>query len=616
MVFYRIDDPRTETSFRLYEIEFLIAQKLNGDRSLDEVIEVVKTEHNFDISESDLQRFVSQLESMGFLENGDGAALPAVETQELEGGSRGAIPTDDLLPELGMDEAVEVDKAELERLMRSALLHVKQGYLLHARDYFLAARELDPNNEKLSTVISHLEIVGETPAAAEMEYIWEQASSLAPEIADQLGELMSEPGMAPTPETLRVETEEDIRSRVLWTAALLIVLVLGAWAIYWATQELDIFAAPQPVKVTELKSTRIPVFYPETATEVIPAEEKRFGFGESGQVATVEVAVGDTVQPDQLLATLEINGRNQKKLSKAQAVVSKAQAAYDKAAKKLGELEAEAQQVQLQRDQADEKLRELQPKQLLGQGGVSKRDIEKWKRAKVQANKKLSKLAKKRRKPEAVERKAKKKLDAAKRKLADAERRLGGRILRAPIAGKVIALDLKPGASVKAKAPLVTIRDERTVVLSFELSNGPTFQAGGQAFIAVKKEKPTNAKVRAREDAGNGAKIEIELADPTGAYLVTDPDEFRLVRDYVEPAFDVPSSALSEMEGKAHVFVVRQNRAQAIPVSVLEKDAAEAVVVNEAGALRDGDRIVTADIQTGAVTTLKDGSLLDVQSDE
>ncbi|MEO0815074.1 MAG: efflux RND transporter periplasmic adaptor subunit, partial [Myxococcota bacterium] len=354
-------------------------RKLNGVRSIQDVIEVVKSEHNFDISEPDLQRFVSQLESMGFLENGEGGAdAPQAETQEFDP----SLPTHDLLPDLAADEAAEVavDRAELERLMRSALLHVKQGYLLHARDYFLAARELDPNNERLSTVIGHLEIVGETPAAAEMEYIWEQASALAPDIADQLGDLMSEsgvPGAAPPPETLRVDSEEDIRSRVLWTVALLVVLIVGVGAIYWAWQELEIFSAPQPVRVTELKATRIPVYFPEPAQRVGPSQEKSFGFSESGKVARVEVADGDTVQESQLIAMLELNGRAKKKLAKAQKVVAKAQAGYDRAAKKLEPLEAEAQKIQLQRDQADEKLRELQPKQLLGQGGVSKRDVEK-----------------------------------------------------------------------------------------------------------------------------------------------------------------------------------------------------------------------------------------------
>src|SRR5512138_2152338 len=68
VVFYRVDDPKTQTSFRLYEIEYLIAQKLDGNRELADVIKAVKDEYNFDISLPDLQKFVSQLDSMGFVE--------------------------------------------------------------------------------------------------------------------------------------------------------------------------------------------------------------------------------------------------------------------------------------------------------------------------------------------------------------------------------------------------------------------------------------------------------------------------------------------------------------------------------------------------------------------
>ncbi|MEO1173224.1 MAG: hypothetical protein AAFX94_14420 [Myxococcota bacterium] len=286
VVFYRIDDPRTETNFRLYEIEFLIAQELNGERSVAEVIEVVKTEHNFDISEPDLQRFVSQLESMGFLENAaNGAGVVVdVSTQSSNGASEGVPPTDDLLPELDLADAEEVDRGELDRLMRSALMHVKQGYLMHARDYFLAARELQPGNDQLELVISHLEIVGETPAAAEMEYIWDQASKLAPEIALDLGEFGSEPPAdMPAPETLRVDSEEDLRSRLAWTLALVVVLILGTVAIYWATQESDIFAAPKPVRVSALKSTRVPRYFAESATALRPLKERAFGFAEAAK---------------------------------------------------------------------------------------------------------------------------------------------------------------------------------------------------------------------------------------------------------------------------------------------------------------------------------------------
>src|SRR3954468_22524873 len=76
VVFYKIDDPETKTSFRLYEIEYLIAQKLDGQRDLQQVIESVKAEYDFDISEADLQKFISQLESMGFVRGGAGVPPP------------------------------------------------------------------------------------------------------------------------------------------------------------------------------------------------------------------------------------------------------------------------------------------------------------------------------------------------------------------------------------------------------------------------------------------------------------------------------------------------------------------------------------------------------------
>ena len=68
VVFFRIDDAATNTTFRLYEIEYLIAQKLDGQRSLQQVIDAVKMEYNFDITPADLEKFIAQLESMGFVQ--------------------------------------------------------------------------------------------------------------------------------------------------------------------------------------------------------------------------------------------------------------------------------------------------------------------------------------------------------------------------------------------------------------------------------------------------------------------------------------------------------------------------------------------------------------------
>lgn len=76
VVFYRIDHPGSGTRYRLYEIEYLIARKLDGVRTGAEVIDAVKAEYNFDITEPDLNKFVSNLESMGFVADSAAGAGP------------------------------------------------------------------------------------------------------------------------------------------------------------------------------------------------------------------------------------------------------------------------------------------------------------------------------------------------------------------------------------------------------------------------------------------------------------------------------------------------------------------------------------------------------------
>lgn len=610
--FYRIDDPRSETNFRLYEIEYLIAQELNGERSLGEVVEVVKEKHEFDISEPDLIRFVTQLETMGFLE----AHAPEESTAPADVAGDWVAATQEEarpLPELAFEPEApaEVDQGELDRLLRSALMHVKQGYLPHARDYFLAARELEPDNSQLSLVISHLEIIGETPATSELEYIWEQASVLAPEYAAELGGIGAEstPAMRP-PDALRPAAEEDLKSRVVWTLASVFLLLLGGGGLFWVVQRFELLASPRPVLVSGLKSNRVPRYFPAEADSVRAVDERSLSFGESGVVASVSVGRGDVVQRNQLIAELKLNKGQQRQLAQAKKKVEKSREKLEAARNQLQALATESQAIKLERDRAEEKLRELQPQQLLGREGVSRRDLEKYKRAKSAANKKLTKLAKKRRKPEVLEKKAKRKLDESLRKLSEVERRLGGRLLRSPISGRIFELAVKPGDSVVERKPVAKIRDERRAVLTFTLQSDANLQPGGQAFVAASRMTPDNAKVIRRDEIDGKTRVEIELEDPTGAYLQTPANEFRLVRDYVEQAFDVPASALSVNDGKPLVFVVFRNRARAIPVQILEKNAAQVIVTSPEGLLRNGDQVVTAETSTGNVRQLRHGSEL------
>lgn len=629
VVFYRVDDPRTESNFRLYEIEYLIAQKLDGVRTIDDVIAAVKDDYEFDISRPDLERFVSQLESMGFLEKGSSSAGRSVsELATEEGAESWESPTVALgsealstsvtdAPAIDFAPIEDADKSELARLYRSAFLHVKQGYLVHARDYLLAARELEPRNDKLNRLVGNLEIVGDTPSAAEIDFIWEQCVALVPELAAEVGPIVEgtldgESSKA----TLHVDAEEDIKTRIMWLGIAAAVFLLVGGALFWAVDAFDVSVAvietAEPVKVVALESQRVPVYYEKSAESVRPVREQDLVFQDSGRVEKLLVGEGEFVKEGDLIASLELPAKLAKQLRAAERTVAKAKAAYDKVHERLAALLAQKEQLELERERAVEQLRELQPKQLLGRGGVSKRDIEKWKRAKVQANKKLTKLAQKERKPRAQDQKAKKKLDAAQKKLDAVEAKLGGKLLKAPFGGRLVELEIKEGSPVGKGRKIGLLRDENDVLLKFSLESAPSFQSGGQAFIAVKRSKPTAATVEERKDVGDGAEVVIRMPDPTGVALATEPEEFRLVREYVDPAFVVPSSALVERNAESRVFVVRQKRATAYSVDILQRDPAQVVIRDKRGSLRNGDQLVTAHIEHGGLEQLRDGASLEI----
>ncbi len=630
VVFYRVDDPKSETNFRLYEIEYLIATKLDGTRSLEDVINAVRSDYSFDISDADLQRFVSQLEAMGFLTRAGGppeqtTKSPAIAANGVELESKADEP------EAIIDiDAPDTDTAEMERLLRSALLHVKQGYIVHARDYFLAARELDPKDERLNKLVSHLEIIGDASGPAEVEYLWDQARKLFPNIVSELGQVIdakasgpagAEPGspasqLSGKRSTARLPGEEDLRTRVMWTMLLLVVVLGGGALLYWLAREGGIFESPIIVQTTTLEATQIPIFYAESPVGVRPLKEKTLHFVERGRVAELKVEKGARVSQGDLLATLELPPPQQKQIELAKKAVAAMKEAHDKAAERLTALNAEREKIENERDVASEKLKELQPKQLLNQGGVSKRDLEKWKRVKAAALNKLKAHAKKEKAPKAAEAAAKKKLEAAQGRAEQLERKMASRLLRAPFAGTVEEINVSVGDSVVEKAPVVRLRDESEAILTFELAAEVPFTAGGQAQISVDRGAPSRAKIVDIKKADGKARVDVSIADPSGAFAMMEPDKFRLVKDLLDPAFRVPMSSIAKPgNDKTHVYVIAQGRALARDIEIIESDAAQAVVRDVSGSLHNGDILVVASTDTGDVVPIADGAFLKAASE-
>ncbi|HSI06163.1 MAG TPA: biotin/lipoyl-binding protein [Myxococcota bacterium] len=629
VVFYRVDDPKSETNFRLYEIEYLIATKLDGTRSLEDVIQAVRSDYSFDISDADLQRFVSQLEAMGFLMRGAGVA-ETIRSPVVSDNANGQMldsHTGEILVVPIDLEAPAADTAEMERLLRSALLHVKQGYIVHARDYFLAARELDPSDDRLNKLVSHLEIIGDASGPAEVEYLWDQARRLFPSIVSELGQVIDAKSGGPAAEpaaaqlsgkrnTARLPGEEDLRTRVMWTMLLLVVVLGGGALLYWLAREGGIFESPIIVQTTTLEATQIPIFYASSPAAVRPLKEKNLQFLERGRVGEIKVQKGAHVNQGDLIATLDLPPPQQKQIEVAKTTVASLKEAHEKAAERLTALNAEREKIESERDTATEKLKELQPKQLLNQGGVSKRDLEKWKRVKAAAMNKLKAHAKKEKAPKAAEAAAKKKLEAAQSRAEQLERKVAGRLLRAPFAGTIEEIKVKVGDSVAEKTPVVLLRDESEAILTFELATDVPFAAGGQAQISVDRGAPNRAKISDVKKTDGKSRIEVSIADPSGAFAMMEPAKFRLVKELLDPAFRVPMSSIAKSgDEKTHVYVIAQGRALARDIEVIESDAAQAVVRDVSGSLHNGDTLVVASTETGDVVPIGDGAFLKAASE-
>jgi multidrug resistance efflux pump len=619
VVFYRIDDPKTQTSFRLYEIEYLIAQKLDGKRALPQVMAAVKEEYNFDISEQDLKKFVDQLDSMGFIMK-DGEAPAAIngdaETQVMKLDQVRQSGPDDL--ELAEPDLVEdsgrVDDTEIRRLLKSALLHVKQGYIVHARDYFLAAKELAPADTRLQKLVSHLEIMGDASGPAEVEYLWNQSRELFPDIAAEVGPLIEAKGggSIDSPQAASPGIDEDLKARVIWTLVVLVLVLGGGSGLYFFAKEARIFEGAPRARISAMTSTRVPVYIDGGAESVGAAREAWLSFATGGKVAEVLVAAGARVSADQPLLKLQLPPPVEKQLKGAKAAVVRAEADYEKAAKKLEKLVVEREKLEAQRANADEKLKELKPKSLRG-GGVSKRDLDKYKKELGEVMKALSNHAKRERGPRKDEGVAKARLAKAKKQLETFEAKVAQKVIRAPFAGVVQELQAAKNDAVTPQKKIVLLRDTLSVRLAFLANDAVALQPGGEAFVSVARGTAIRAKVSAVQPAGDGKRIEVLLADPTGAFVDTPLGEFRLVREFVDPAFEIPVTAIVQDKGGTHVLVELQGRALIREVEVLQKDASNAIIRDRSGALRDGEHLVVERIGEGGVATIVDGSFLEVE---
>lgn len=168
--------------------------------------------------------------------------------------------------------------------------------------------------------------------------------------------------------------------------------------------------------------------------------------------------------------------------------------------------------------------------------------------------------------------------------------------IRAPVAGHVVELDVEQGQLVGPSSPLMTLADLGTLLVEADVDEAYATQiaTGQPAVLQLAGETQTRAGrvsyVSRRVDIATGG-LAVELSfdtpiiAPIGLTVATN-----IIVETRAAALTVPRSALTEVEGKTGVFLLREGRAMFRPVSVVDWPAARLIVTE---GLAEGDRIMT-----------------------
>jgi HlyD family secretion protein len=552
-VFYRLSDPTTGREYRLYEVEYFIAQMLDGQSPLSDISARVHDELKFDLSPNDLERFVRELESLGFLTS-TGAAVASGSDDAM------SLSAADIIDDA---DVAEVDKMavtdELDRLVRSALLHVKQGMVSQARDYFLAAKKYAATDEKVGTMLNHLDVVGEDDGPNDIEYLWKQAVVLYPELTQEIGP----PGIGVAPIPLEEQRERKTASsrRFIMIGALVALVVVGfsGWEFFGR-------ALLRPVLEVETDKVRVQrqhLFYDAEATDAGPQESFPHAFEKSGPVVDVIVKTGEQVKKGQVLARQRLSPAEEKQLATLRQKRQTAEKAFlavtMEVEKATNEIAAKTEESEKTKKSVDE-LQRLIGVKPPNERAAPKKELAQLKKSQASLKKDLATLKKKTTPAQKNQAKLKKGLDAAKASEDALEQKASWAFLHAVADGYITQIAVEPGAKVEAGASVVTVADTHTLRVRFKGPDRRLQQLlkDGRVKLFSRDAEIVEAKV---SDVSAGA-VFVEVADNDGAFGRADKKALKLVRETLEQAFVVSAGARIQ-DGQAYVVegdeAVRRN---------------------------------------------------------
>ncbi len=436
------------------------------------------------------------------------------------------------------------------------------------------------------------------------------AAAVVPGVVGPQGE----EAVAPVPEAQGPEVvnggRRSARGRARLVVAALVLLVgatLAGGGRLWGGE------SGVSVRTVALKSARIPVFFEDPVSTIRVEHERWLSFGKGGRLVALHVGVGDFVREGELLATLQLPQKIERRVGRLRKDVASLEQKYRRAKDKLDELVKDHRRLSKERARVREKLFNSTKAASAKPDPRVSADLTRLKRENARASKSLSWLV-------AQERSARVKEKSTRRRLKSASRKLGklyaahrGKFVTAPFEGRVQDLKAEVGSELKRREPFVRVMNSSELLMEYPVQDGSAYQVGAAIQLSLGERELVVGSVQKRTPRANGALLSIRLKALKPEQFELGETTVRVVKRFEEEAFEVPRSALKgEGEGEVRLLALEEGRAEERRVALIRSAGETVFITSPDGALKENDYVITENVSGSGVGDIEAGSELKV----
>jgi multidrug efflux pump subunit AcrA (membrane-fusion protein) len=523
---------------------------------------------------------------------------------------------------------------------------VHSGQLTRALQCLSRARTLIPNDAKLLRLGRAIKKAGPQAAGEQVERLWQLCAELYPQEVSRLNRGLAlppepRPGLAWSAEATVAESAEarahllvpppsSMSAAQLWrrlatlrapraslwltAAALLLVLGSAGYALRHRGGGRSLLGRmlhrPVAVRLQALQAGRMPVYYPGGAKLLQLRGEQWLSFTAAGRVTKPLPAVGLRVQAGDVLARLDLTAVQGRTLTAAQAARAAQEAEQARLSRYLNTLLEERSRVEATVESVQS---------AAGRGS----------RAEAAVASRLQRLRKQLRGVAQRERAGRAKLaraidrtDAAQAVWRRVVQRLHRQLLLAPGTGEVTEVRLQAGEKVAAGDPAVLLRDRAQLQLTFAVPPGDTFERGQAVWVSVQQATPQAASVAHVEQGEKITEVQVEMplepdaADTAaaGAPAAGPAAEFRLVKTFVQPAYQVSPLAIVGDPQQPQVLLLQGGRVRRLSIKILEAHSGALFIGGLPEDLEPSPHLIIGRLDAQPLGALLDGAQITASS--